>query len=274
MTLIDTQPVLQPRKVGSNRSPQRAGPPTIEGRVRIRLLSYNILFGQRWPEIRDLIRRVDPDVICLQEVPADDYPLPVITPAAAILRDFPWPHACHILWTDGPRRVANMTLVRDDGEHRGDLGPSRILAVGGQQPYAISNVVTCRGSRFEVVNVHLTPMLGPPLLAFPFSEVLRFREALHLNRHADGAATPVVAAGDFNSFRGAPACLALFRRWADCRARRKSGSFGTRATYGIPFVIDHVLLRGDARAEGYEVLDCAASDHRPIVTEISVPTGE
>jgi len=253
---------------------QSPRPACEETRVRIRLLSYNILFGQRWPEIRDLIRRVDPDVICLQEVPADDYPLPVFTPAAAILRDFPWPHACHILWTDGPRRVANMTLVRDDGERRGDIAPSRILGVEGQQPYAISNVVTCRGARFEVVNVHLTPMLGPPLLTFALSEVLRFREALHLNRHADRARMPVIAAGDYNTFRGAPACLALFRRWADSRTCRKGGPFGTRATYGIPFVIDHVLLRGDAHAESYEVLDCDASDHRPIVTEISVPAGE
>lgn len=233
-------------------------------RVAIRLLTYNIQFGQRWPEIRALIRAADADVICLQEVPNPEYPLPRVAPREAICADLDLPYACEMLWFDGPRHVGNMTLVR------GCIGATTTLCIPGGRPYGIMNEVECGAARFNLVNVHLSPVESPLVFNFWPSERIRRREAVHLNEACYNAALPTVAAGDFNAFHLTPTMQTLASAWRDSRTVRSGGPFATRSTFGLPFVLDHVLLRGDVRAESYRVLDSDASDHRPVLVTLSL----
>jgi len=215
--------------------------------------------------MRDLILAAEADVICLQEVPNRAYPLPSVAPREVICADIQHPHACEMLWFDGLRHVGNMTLVR------GQIGPTAQLCIPGRPPYAIVNEVTCGQARFILVNVHLTPVESPLLINFWPSEFIRVREARDLNQACEDAMLPVVAAGDFNSFQPTPSMQTLASAWRDSRAARRGGPFATRPTFGLPLVLDHVLLRGDVRAESYEVIDSDASDHRPVLVTLSLP---
>jgi endonuclease/exonuclease/phosphatase (EEP) superfamily protein YafD len=162
-----------------------------------------------------------------------------------------------------------MTLVRG-----GRIEPGRVLHVPPSQPYGMVNRVTVGGVGLVVANVHFAEMLGPPLLSFPFSEVFRLREACHLTRTLRRARVPVIAAGDFNTFWPAPATWPLRWHWRDCR--RAVGGLGraTRPTYGLPFIIDNILVRGDADILDYEVIDGPGSDHRAIAATVRVVKSE
>jgi len=229
-------------------------------------MTYNILYGWRWEQALDLIRTCPADIIALQEVPDEQNPAGG-TPASRILRDLEMPGFCAMLWGRGRDRIGNLTLVR------GRIGGSAILKVPWSRPYGIVNEVEVRGVRLMVANVHLTPMIGPPLLTFLPSEVWRLRETLDLTRRfapADGSSgqPPVIALGDFNTFRLAPACRVMHRGWSDCRGAARGRHPATRPTYGLPFVIDHIFTRGDVAVSEYAVLDHGGSDHRAVFARL------
>jgi endonuclease/exonuclease/phosphatase family metal-dependent hydrolase len=235
-------------------------------RVQVSLLTYNILYGRRWPLALELIRRHPADITCLQEVVEDAHPDPELTTVSTVRRDLDLPHGLAWLWNRPPRRIGNMTLVRS-----GRIIGERILHERLSEPYGCATGIVLRGARLTVANIHMTHMLGPAPLAFPISEMYRLREALHLTRTYRSAGAPVVALGDFNTFWPAPACWAMRRHWRDARRETGGRHAGTRPTYGLPFVIDHVFIRGDARVKEYRVLDGPGSDHRAIWTVLDVP---
>lgn len=232
--------------------------------VDVRVMSYNILLGRRWDEALELIRRHDCDVICLQEVPSETGHWHGVTPDR-VLRDIARPGAYAPLWYRPPRSLGNLTLVR------GEIDSAKVLHLPPSRPYGILNRVAVHGVSLLVANVHMTPMMGPPPIAFPFSEIQRTREALHLSRTAGAHDGPALAVGDFNSFWPAPACLVMRRRWTDARKSVPGRHLATRPTYRLPFVIDHIFVRGPAEVVAYDVIDGPASDHRAVVARLRIP---
>ncbi|MFQ5425426.1 MAG: endonuclease/exonuclease/phosphatase family protein, partial [Phycisphaerae bacterium] len=251
----------------------RASVSDISASVEIRVMTYNILYGWRWEQALDLIQTCPADIIALQEVPDEQNPRGG-APASRILRDLELPGFCAMLWGRGRDRIGNLTLVR------GRIGGGAILKVPWSRPYGIVNEVEVCGVRLTVANVHLTPMIGPPPLTFLPSEIWRLRETLDLTRRsapADGSSgqpvpgggrPPVIALGDFNTFRPAPACWVMHRGWGDCRGAAGGRYPATRPTYGLPFVIDHIFTRGDVAVLEYDVLDHGGSDHRAVFARL------
>ncbi len=268
MPLVKPKPTRRVRKgVGSAaltapaEKPRRPQPPAA---VKIRVLSYNILYGCRWTQVRDLLLANPADIICLQEVPQHGHRRPNAVRADQILHDLDRPHSLAMLWYRPPRRVGNMTLVA------GSIDKGQILSTSLSQPYGLVNRVVVGGVNLTVVNVHFTEMLGPPPIAFPFSEMLRTREALDLTRRFRGRQEPVLVLGDFNSFWPAPACWVMRTNWTECRRAVGGRHPGTRKTYGLPFVIDHIFVRGPVRVHDYRVIDGGGSDHRAVYAALEV----
>jgi len=235
-------------------------------RAVIRLMTYNIEMGLAWPEALELIRSQTFDVLCLQEVPEELHPNRRVVRPSRILRDLPMPSDLRMLWYRPPRRIGNATFAC------GRLQPGPALHIPPSKPYGMSTEVEVGGVRLTVFNIHMTEMLGPPLLAFPISEMYRLRESQDLTRRAARLKTPVVALGDFNTFWPSPAAWVLRRDWRDCRTEVGGRHAATRPTYGLPFVIDYILARGDITVLDYQVISGTGSDHRAVRAVVEVAT--
>lgn len=234
------------------------------GTVTVRLMTFNIQCGLQWPDVRHLILAQDVDIICLQEVPQDGHSQRDFVRVSEILDLLDWPHDLRMLWSRPPRQIGNLTLVR------GRIEPGPVLKIPLTQAYGFTSRVEVGGARLTVANLHLSPLGGPPPLAFAATEILRLREVRHLNKCFGDRHSPAVAVGDFNSFWPAPACWVMRRSWKDCRNEVGGVHLATRPTYGLPFVIDHVFMRGGVRAVDYEVLPGGGSDHRAVIATLQV----
>ncbi len=234
----------------------------------IRLMTFNIQCGLCWPDVRRLILAQDVDIICLQEVPQPRHSQPDYVRVSQILGLLDWPHDLRMLWSRHPRQIGNLTLVR------GRIAPGPVLKIPMSPAFGFISRVEVGGARLTVANLHLSPLGGPPPLAFPVTEVLRLREVRHLTKSLGGGPVPTVAVGDFNTFWPAPACWMMRQSWKDCRNEVGGDHLPTRPTYGLPFVIDHVFMRGGISAVGYEVLPGGGSDHRAVIATIQVPRSD
>jgi endonuclease/exonuclease/phosphatase family metal-dependent hydrolase len=238
-------------------------------------MTYNILLGLRWRAVRELIDAHPVDILCLQEVPEAEHADRRVVRLSRIIDHLDRPHDLGMLWNRSPHRCGNLTLVPRGGH----LAPGRPLAVAQGTPLAVAqgtpygwaNDVEVSGVRLTIANVHFTEMLGPPLATFAVSEIYRLREALDLTRRFGHHRGPVIALGDFNTFWPAPACWVMHRHWTDCRSAAGGRHLATRPTYGLPFVIDHIFLRGGISVTGYQVVPGGGSDHRAVIATLQVP---
>ncbi len=230
-------------------------------------MTYNILLGLDWPAVCELIDAHPVDVLCLQEVPQAEHADRRVVRLSRIIDHLDRPHDLGMLWHRSPHRCGNLTLVPRGGH----IFPGKPLAVARGTPYGWVNEVEVRGVRLTIANVHLTEMLGPPLPTFAVSEIYRLRETVDLTRRFGHHRGPVLALGDFNTFWPAPACWVMHRGWTDSRSAAGGRHLATRPTYGLPFVIDHIFLRGEISVTGYQVLPGGGSDHRAVVATFRVP---
>lgn len=238
-------------------------PPTRTGFLRV--LTYNILFGRNWRESLAVIRDADADVVCLQEViPEGSFHEPDCS-IDRIADDIGMPFDVAWLWGRNHKRLGNATFARDGVFDR------EVLRAWPTPPYGLANRVDVAGLTLTVANIHLSPMWGPAPLMFLPSECLRRNEAAALSRWARSAAGPIAAVGDFNTFSMAPAYRRMSRDWFDARRVATEGALATRPTYGLPFVIDHVFVRGDAEIRDYSVFPGGGSDHRAVLATLKVP---
>ncbi|MFH1420226.1 MAG: endonuclease/exonuclease/phosphatase family protein [Planctomycetota bacterium] len=228
-------------------------------------MTYNVLYDGDWDAVRALILSNPVDILCLQEVAEEAFPSRRVIRQSMVREAVPWASEYAPLWHRSPRRIGNMTLVL------GSIKKGHILSTPVSQPYGLVNEVEVGGARLTVANIHMTEMLGPPPVAFPVSEVLRLREAIDLTRRFSRCRNPVIALGDFNTFWPAPACWVLRRAWRDCRTVAGGRHAATRRTYGLPFVIDHIFVRGGANVLDYRVIEGGGSDHRAVVARLEVP---
>ncbi|HPF40694.1 MAG TPA: endonuclease/exonuclease/phosphatase family protein [Phycisphaerae bacterium] len=259
----DAAPVVN----GSNSlsaSADRTAPPTRTGPIR--LLTYNILFARKWRESLAVIRDADADVICLQEVVPEDSLHESDCGIERIIDDIGMPCDFAWLWGKGQKRLGNATFARDGVTAR------EILKARPTPAYGLANRVDVAGAQLTIANIHLSPMWGPAPLMFLPSECFRRMEATHLSRWSRGATGPIVAAGDFNTFPHAPAYRRMASEWTDARSASTSRQPPTRPTYGLPFVIDHIFVRGAAEICDYTVIAGGGSDHRAVLATLKLPS--
>jgi endonuclease/exonuclease/phosphatase family metal-dependent hydrolase len=230
----------------------------------VRLLSYNIhSMRDDRAALARVIRRVRPDVVCLQEAPrfacwrrtrrglaARTGLAPAVGKRAAGLELCTGPGAAVL-------RREHHLLTPVPGMHR------RGLALG---------LFDVRGARFVAASVHLDLAAAP-----------RLRHAAEITAELDRVGTefgaPVVVAGDINEQPGGAAWDLLTGRFQDAYV---VAPYGQAMTYsaGEP----RRRIDGIFTGPGIEVVGCgvpedpvlladypAASDHRPLLAELRVP---
>ncbi|WP_019630859.1 endonuclease/exonuclease/phosphatase family protein [Actinomadura atramentaria] len=230
----------------------------------VRVLGYNLrsLRDDEAAAVR-VVRALDPDVVCLQEVPRfGAWRLRRRRFAAACgLRVAAGRRACGLAVLAAPRvrRVAREfhLLAPAPGLHR------RALAVA---------VLEAGGVRFAAASTHLDLRPAPRLA--------HAREVLALlDRAAARHGAPAVLAGDVNEEPGGPAWTLLAAALRDAHAAAPAGESAT-----FPARNPHRRIDGIFAADAFTVVGCGvpadagaardyplATDHRPVLAELELP---
>jgi endonuclease/exonuclease/phosphatase family metal-dependent hydrolase len=243
------------------------------GTVTVRVLSYNIHTGIGSDNALDLARTADtiratrPDVVALQEVDvhwaersefadqarelgrmlgmrvffAPIYDLDPLTPDAprrqygvAILSRLPMPH------------TANREITRLSTQ---DPNP-----VPAPAPGFAEAVVIAKGVAIHVYATHLDYRAEPDVRAMQVADMLRIMSP-----------GPTLLLGDFNAEPDAPELAPLWEKLTPAPV-------GLTYPADVPTKrIDYVTVSNGIRVRSASVPETLASDHRPVLAEVSVP---
>jgi endonuclease/exonuclease/phosphatase family metal-dependent hydrolase len=226
--------------------------------VVLRVVSYNIrsLRDDRHALVR-VVRGLDADVLCLQEAPRL---LRWRAQCAALARDVGLLYVGGGGTTGGSAMLASLRVdVRSTLEYRFSRSPG--LHMRG----AVAAEVRLGQAAAVVACVHL---------GLDAAERLRHhRELVGLVDRF--AAEVTVLAGDVNEGPDEPAWRAIGAEFVDAGAADDTPTFSTKDPRRR---IDGIFVRGPARVVSYRVLDgpdvVAASDHRPVVVDLELETGQ
>lgn len=224
----------------------------------LRVLSANTLAGSADPEsIVELVRRLDVDVLALQEIT----PRGAARLAAAGLGGL-LPHSqANPLWGVGGSALYSRFPLRDGG--------FRLNPAGFGQSFATVDVPGAPEVRVESVHP-CAPYNG---------EQLRCWAAGLAGQPAATRKGPIrVLAGDFNATLDHAALRRLratgYRDAADAVGAGFAGTWGPYDGDRIPPVtIDHVLVDRRVRVEAVSVHPIAGSDHRAVFADLTLPSG-
>jgi len=242
-------------------------PPAAEGQP-LRMMTFNV---EKWSHgtnaVAETIRGQHPDVVCLQE--AGKYfwlKRPDQTPAALVkaLPEYRFVAAGEIM-------VGSRLPVT--AWQKVPLPP------GPESRPAVIATVDLHGRAEHVVSVHLMPSGFDQILREPGTRGLRFvreenaarmAQATVLRTALQSVPPPFVAGGDFNAQPQTRVCRLLTDRFRDAFDEAGRG-FGYTLTATFPASrIDHLLL-GGVHARRAFVPNVLASDHRPLVADLTVP---
>lgn len=233
----------------------------------LRVMTYNIHHGAdsaEQPRLDDVVAFVadaDPDVVCLQEVDRRYGPRSGNADQAAELADR---LAMHLHFAPalyrGEGQYGNAVLSKapqsSRAVHRLSTPPraeTRTVAATRTEPGNAAVTVLC---------VHLTPGRRRATRA------AQLRELADL---AADSAPPVVLAGDFNTDdAGELAVLAPQLQDAWTAAGHTASAGATSPTWLPLRRIDRVYVPWDVEVTRAEVGRCAASDHRPMVVDLTL----
>jgi endonuclease/exonuclease/phosphatase family metal-dependent hydrolase len=223
----------------------------------MRVLSWN-LHGLRddTAALAEVVRRLDPDVMCVQEAPKY---LRWRAKTAALARD------CGLFYVTGGGTTGGTALLahlRVDVERSAERALSRQL--GWPDRGVAAAVVRKSGAELGVASLHL-----------PLPEDQRLD---HVRRAVDvlraGGAQHLFTAGDLNERPGRSAWT-----WLEQQGMRDLGPGGghTFPARRPNRRIDGAFATSGVEVLGYEVPDGPdverASDHRPVLVTVRVPSG-
>ncbi len=229
----------------------------------LRILAYNIHHGAGMDELLDLeriavlIRRVDPDLVALQEVDSATERTNAVDQAAEFGR------------LTGLESVFGRFMPYQGGAYGMALlsrwpitESSNLRLPDGEEPRtALSAVVTSpkTGRSLRFVGIH-----------FYRTEEERLAQAVQLEELLRVEQVPTILAGDFNSTPGSTVMEHLAKSW---EILEKGDDHFTFPSYEPEREIDFVLLQPADRFEviGQRLItEPVASDHRPLVVDLIV----
>ncbi|MEW2608626.1 endonuclease/exonuclease/phosphatase family protein [Streptomyces sp. NPDC047880] len=228
----------------------KVGDPVGRPVADLRVLTSNVEFGQGTGSLVTAVRREKPDVVFVAEC---DYACDALL-KRDLARDYPHRRAVEGGGSEGSVILSRFPLRPTEGV-RGTMG----------MPGAVADV---DGHAVRLQLAH--PM--PPLPG----QVDLWRRELGAVREAATAdpGTPLVLAGDFNASQD----HAAFRRILDTGLSDASRPDGadrtvtwparTAPTFGAQ--IDHVLISRDFGARRTRILDLAGTDHRAVLTDLTL----
>lgn len=229
----------------------------------IRILAYNIHHGEGMDSVLDLeriaelIRRVDPDLVALQEVDSMVERTGRVDQAARLgsLTGLDHRFGRFMPYQGGAYGMAVLSRLPI-------LSAGNLRLPDGAEPRSALSVTVelpATGTALTFVGIH-----------FYRTEEERLAQAESLEHHLAEAIGPVILAGDFNSQPGSAVMEHLGRGWS---VIDKGEDRATYPSFAPEREIDFVLLRpGDAFQVHFEELldEPVLSDHRPVVVDLVV----
>ena len=241
----------------------RSSAPPARGRV-VRVMTWNV---EKWSHgpgaVAAGVRAEHPDIVCFQE--AGDY---FYVQGAqgkglmAALPEYRFVRAGEII-------VASRWPVTKIAEKSLPPGPA-------SRP-ALCVSVDIDGQKFSVVSAHLLPsLLGQHLTSIP-----SYASKYASDRHSQGSELisamnsvpgPKILCGDFNAQPQSSVCRHIERGFPDVFDRAGRG-YGYTLTANIPAErVDHIMTSYDVIPQACWVPNIVASDHRPVVADITLRT--
>ncbi|AZQ36130.1 endonuclease/exonuclease/phosphatase family protein [Streptomyces cyaneochromogenes] len=228
------------------------GPPLVSFRV----LTSNVEFGQATDALVDAVRRERPDLVFVQECEytCED------TLKRALGTDYPYRAAQVAAGSAGSVVLSRFPLTAAEGV------PGTMA-----MPGAVADV---RGHAVRLQLAHPMPPMPGRTDAWR-EELGRLRDFAAENTGSTGdSRTPLILAGDFNASQD----HAAFRRILDTGLRSASRltghdrtpSWPARTTPVFGVQIDHVLLSADFSVRRARFLDLPGTDHRALLTDITL----
>ena len=222
--------------------------------TRLRILTYNVRgLKDDVPTLRRIISQVDPDVLCLQEMPRHPFSDHRVAAFAA---------SVGMLWPGGQRHRCSTTLVASPRVDLHDSGHALYDVPRPQEPrgYAWCHVSKAGGPVITVVSTHMSlysRLRGP------------HAHALLDDPHVE-AGLPVVITGDFNEEPGGPAVKVITARLQDV-----GGPALTYPAQDPSRKLDFVFASPGLRVSQVPIAAsaddfAAATDHRPVAVDVDV----
>jgi endonuclease/exonuclease/phosphatase family metal-dependent hydrolase len=228
----------------------------------IRLVTWNVHATRSGADvIADELRRLAPDVICLQEVESGVLKSPAPNQAQAIALHL----GMNFVSTPPPQPGSKEEQIAIFAS--GELCDPEYLRIDTGRYYGITvEYQPWPGESICVVGVHLTSSDWSSIGSLIATGCRRLREADDLTRRVRAWDGDLIVAGDLNAGPGMleHASLAFRARWV----------FTTEPTYPSDWPIlqlDHAFLKGSLRAGRIFTRTTTASDHRPLVVDIHLP---
>ncbi len=223
--------------------------------MRLRVASYNLRALQDdVAALARTVRAIDPDVLCLQEVPR-------IWPVSSRVTDFA--RRCGLVWSGRQQRSGQTSVLTNLRTNVVSVTHHRLPAAtrGDTRGFAVTRVAPFGHASLSVASIHLS-----------LDGAERERHAREIMEHLDRVPGPALLAGDLNE-QSDGAAWQLF-------GRRMSPVSPLVPTYpsNLPeHVLDVIFATADLRVLPHQEVPwvyedlVAGSDHRPVWVDVEVP---
>lgn len=233
-------------RIAGLRETPLSGPWSMPDR-QITVMTYNIKFGERLDEALQVVREVQPDVACLQEIK----PSQVSYIERKLAMEGYWAPSSNLI---GDAAWGNAVFSR------GKVDQVQSLRRPDGGAFGVWAVVEIEGGRFIVASVHLMHAKRKD-----GGIMERIRETDSLLEAYGGLKAPAIIAGDFNE----PSWGAVHRLLRQTFVDLGRGG-GDTLPAGFPVArVDYIFGSEDWHAVSARTVATAISDHRPVVVVLA-----
>lgn len=258
---------------------------TAEGEQALRVMSYNIQYGgggKNLDSVIGVIRAAHPDIVGLQEVDVhwsarSDFADQARRVADALGMEMRYAPIYDVPDSSGagpPRQfgvalLSRYPITRFENHQLTRLSTQDSNPVPRMQPGLLDVTIDVRGTPLRVFNTHLDYRGDPAVRRLQVADIMAL---LGASRAPGAPRAPTLFLGDLNasphSAELAPLFTVLHDSWPD------SAGPGFTIPSDVPSNrIDYVLISDGIRVRRAWVPASTASDHRPMVVDLVVPTG-
>lgn len=252
--------------------------------VPLRVMTYNIQYGYNglpagagraldMDGIADVIRQADPDVVALQEVDVHWGARSNFMDELQYLADklgmhpfFGFIYDFDPLQPGQERRQFGPALLSKHEILRAENHP--LSRISSQQPELGLQplpgfpeiVINVKGNQVHVFSTH----------TYWLAQDVRQLEVEEMIKYLDETKGPRILMGDFNAYPGDPEMKSMAGAYTDVFAKVGEGPSGTYPAIKPTNRIDYIFTSPEIQAERAWVIDSTASDHRPVVADLTL----
>ena len=230
----------------------------------LRVLTYNTYYFPRIEAMRDLIRRADADVICLQEVLVTDSERTPANQAQWLAEELGYYLAINSNWRRYQGTGGNALLLRTPPIE------TDVLVDSEGYRFAITAIHEVAGQQFAIVAGHFLWLPRPLPIGFVASIFRRTSQIRQAVNWAKVTGLPALIAGDFNMLPWSPEYWSIAPRLTDCSRAVAVNHRNTRPTWGFAAQLDYVFVSNHFEVLACQTVDFSASDHRPVIADIAM----